>query len=179
MVVAVQPEHADGAAAELLAVQGDGGGVDDGDAFRGQFPVGLAQPEMPAVQRALLQRVVPNLDTKRWSVVYVDNAHMTSLDRETVKKTSEDQFDLWVRRDYVEPMKLSKGTADHTLTHEAVDCSGAHFRVLKSVAYSASGKPVLVIETPFERQDIVPASVGEKEYAEICNDAREVGKPSK
>ncbi len=135
--------------------------------------------EMPAVQRALLQRVIPNLDAKRWSVVYVDNAHMTSLDRETVKKTSEDQFDLWVRRDYVEPMKLSKGTADHALTREAVDCSGAHFRVLKSVAYSVSGSPVLVIETPFERQDIVPASVGETEYGEICHDAREIGKPSK
>jgi hypothetical protein len=65
------------------------------------------------------------------------------------------------------------------LTREAVDCSGARFRILKSVTYSASGSPVLVIETPFERQDIVRASVAETEYAEICHDAREVAKPSK
>jgi hypothetical protein len=37
--------------------------------------------EMSPVQQALLRRVVPKLDTTRWSVVYVDNVHMTSLDR--------------------------------------------------------------------------------------------------
>jgi hypothetical protein len=132
--------------------------------------------DIPPEQLKLLQRVVPQLDTKRWSIVYMDNAHVTSLDRQTVKKTARDTFRVWVRRDLAEPLQLSRAAVDHVLTQELVGCSGSRFRVLKSVSYSAWGESLLTIETPFEWQELVPASVGEMEYAEVCHDAREVAK---
>ena len=59
MVVVIQPEHTDRSGGQLLAVQRDAVGMDDGDAFGDQCAIRLAEPKLAAVQ---CQRTAAGLD---------------------------------------------------------------------------------------------------------------------
>jgi hypothetical protein len=68
----------------------------------------------------------PVLDTTRWQTVYSSTRQRISVDLKTMKG-SFGQYDVWLRTDFSEPVKIKGRPAAFVITRESVGCGGTTY----------------------------------------------------
>lgn len=138
---------------------------------------GRADDKITVDELLLMGRV----DTSRWFVCRLTNDSLVTLDTKTIKKTTTDQFVVWLRWDFSETLKQEGKPYDHFLERQELDCSDRSLRTKLMTRIYYLSNDMVDTETAKDPKwaDIPPDSVSETATLAACEFAKSTGNSRK